>query len=185
MPGKPDRKSQAEKILLKLQRRESENGDWLRREPGVEVAGAFADGACPLFRTHFSVYHYSAIVFSICSIKVSFGIRWALLPRRMREERKVFVGFRWLAGLVSADNFGIVRDYSYYLWQAGVGTGVTAIARVCQEESISLKMLGFGAVAKWLRQRIANPPPRVRIPPAPLFATLRQGWLFFCQLLTA
>jgi len=37
--------------LLKLRRRESENGDWLRREPGFEVGEAFADGACPLFRT--------------------------------------------------------------------------------------------------------------------------------------
>ena len=38
-------------FVLKLKRRESENGDWLRREPGFEVVEAFADGACPLFRT--------------------------------------------------------------------------------------------------------------------------------------
>ena len=30
-----------------------------------------------------------------------------------------------------------------------------------------------GAVAKWLRQRIANPPSPVRIRPAPLFASRR------------
>ena len=39
------------------------------------------------------------------------------------------------------------------------------------------KFLKRGAVAKWLRQRIANPPSPVRIRAAPLFLTLVLGRL--------
>ena len=63
---------------------------------------------------------------------------------------------------------GILLSFPFRI---GQGSGIQSHPTLLSISRLIVKNLPekvLGAVAKWLRQRIANPPPWVRLPPAPL-----------------